>query len=121
MTIISCFLFIYPSLEKKKKKTVPILSSLMHFLLFFRWGYDKFPKETPLVFFKGGQPIHPPLEMFDGLKVVLENMIAHIEKVFPKKVLKFWRLQSPRHFHGGEWNQNGSCLFDEPLEEFQVH
>lgn len=59
--------------------------------------------------------------MLDGLKVVLENMVAHIEKVFPKKVLKFWRLQSPRHFHGGEWNQNGSCLFDEPLEEFQVN
>ncbi|PIN16907.1 hypothetical protein CDL12_10441 [Handroanthus impetiginosus] len=84
------------------------------------WGYDKFPKETPLVFFKGGQPIHPPLEMLDGLKVVLEYMVAHIDKVFPKNVHKFWRLQSPRHFHGGEWNQNGSCLFDEPLKEYQL-
>ncbi|KAL0335018.1 UNVERIFIED_CONTAM: protein trichome birefringence-like 12 [Sesamum radiatum] len=84
------------------------------------WGYDKFPKETPLVFFKGGRPIHPPLEMSDGLKVVVQNMVAHVEKVFPKKVLKFWRLQSPRHFHGGEWNQNGSCLFDQPLEEVQL-
>ncbi|KAL6517566.1 Protein trichome birefringence-like 12 [Orobanche minor] len=83
------------------------------------WGYDKFPKETPLVFFKGGQPMHPSLEMSDGLKVVLENMVAHIEEVFPKRVLKFWRLQSPRHFHGGDWNQNGSCLFDDPLEDFQ--
>lgn len=58
--------------------------------------------------------------MSDGLKVVVQNMVAHIEKVFPKKVLKFWRLQSPRHFHGGEWNQNGSCLFDQPLEEEQL-
>ncbi|KAL0365243.1 UNVERIFIED_CONTAM: protein trichome birefringence-like 12 [Sesamum angustifolium] len=84
------------------------------------WGYDKFPKETPLVFFKGGRPIYPPLEMSDGLKVVVQNMVAHVEKVFPKKVLKFWRLQSPRHFYGGEWNQNGSCLFDQPLEEVQL-
>ncbi|KAL2543945.1 Protein trichome birefringence-like 12 [Forsythia ovata] len=84
------------------------------------WGYDKFPKEKPLVFFEGGKPIHPPLEMLDGFKVVLENMVAHIEKVFPKRILKFWRLQSPRHFHGGDWNQNGSCLFDEPLGELQL-
>lgn len=74
----------------------------------------------PLVFSEGGKPIHPPLEMLDGFKVVLENMVAHIEKVFPKRMLKFWRLQSPRHFHGGDRNQNGSCLFDEPLEELQV-
>lgn len=84
------------------------------------WGEDKFPKETPLVFFQGGQPIHPPLKMLDGLNIVLEHMVDHIEKTFPKKALKFWRLQSPRHFHGGEWNQNGSCLFDEPLEERQL-
>ncbi|XP_073270896.1 protein trichome birefringence-like 12 isoform X2 [Primulina huaijiensis] len=83
------------------------------------WGEDKFPKETPLVFFQGGQPIHPPLKMLDGLNIVLEHMVDHIEKTFPKKALKFWRLQSPRHFHGGEWNHNGSCLFDEPLEERQ--
>lgn len=83
------------------------------------WGYDKFPKEKPLVFFEGGKPIHH-LEMLDGFKVVIENMVAHIEKVFPKRTLKFWRLQSPRHFHGGDWNQNGSCLFDNPLEELQL-
>ncbi|KAL3515443.1 hypothetical protein ACH5RR_022345 [Cinchona calisaya] len=84
------------------------------------WGYDKFPKETPLAFYKAGKPIHPPLEMLDGLKVVLNSMVAHIQKKFPEKTLKFWRLQSPRHFHGGEWNQNGSCVFDEPLEEPQL-
>ncbi|XP_047945837.1 protein trichome birefringence-like 12 [Salvia hispanica] len=84
------------------------------------WGPDKFPKETPLVFFRDGQPIHPYLELMDGLKVVVKNMVAHIEKAFPKKVLKFWRLQSPRHFYGGDWNQNGSCLFDEPLKESEL-
>ncbi|XP_070040075.1 protein trichome birefringence-like 12 isoform X2 [Nicotiana tomentosiformis] len=84
------------------------------------WGFDKFPKETPLVFYKAGQPIQPPLEMFDGLKIVLENMIAYIEKELPEKTRKFWRLQSPRHFHGGDWNQNGSCTLDEPLDELQI-
>ena len=88
--------------------------------LVLRWGPDKFPKETPLVFFRDGQPIHPYLELMDGLKVVVKNMVAHIEKAFPKKVLKFWRLQSPRHFYGGDWNQNGSCLFDEPLKESEL-
>lgn len=58
--------------------------------------------------------------MFDGLKIVLENMIAYIEKELPGKTLKFWRLQSPRHFQGGDWNQNGSCTVDEPLDELQV-
>lgn len=85
------------------------------------WGYDKFPREMPLVFFKDGKPIHPPLEMLDGLEVVLKSMVAHIRETFPEKTLKFWRLQSPRHFHGGEWNQNGSCLFDEHLEEHQLN
>ncbi|KAL3538741.1 hypothetical protein ACH5RR_002107 [Cinchona calisaya] len=66
------------------------------------------------------KPVYPPLEMLDGLKVVLDSMVAHIQKRFPEKILKFWRLQSPRHFHGGEWNQNGSCVFDGPLEERQL-
>ncbi|XP_057493611.1 protein trichome birefringence-like 12 isoform X2 [Actinidia eriantha] len=86
----------------------------------YEWGYDKFPKEKPLVFYKAGRPIVPPLQMLDGLKVVLDNMVSYIQKEFPKSTLKFWRLQSPRHFYGGEWNQNGSCLFNEPLEELQL-
>lgn len=84
------------------------------------WGYDKFPKETPLVFYKAGQPILPPLGILDGYKVVLENMVAYIEREFPRNTLKFWRFQSPRHFYGGDWNQNGSCLFKDPLEEVQL-
>ncbi|KAB2046026.1 hypothetical protein ERO13_D01G169500v2 [Gossypium hirsutum] len=84
------------------------------------WGYDKFPKETPLVFYRHGRPISPPLGLLDGFKVVLEDMVHHIQKEVPKNTLKFWRLQSPRHFYGGDWNQNGSCLFDRPLEEEQL-
>ncbi|KAF8013852.1 hypothetical protein BT93_I1650 [Corymbia citriodora subsp. variegata] len=83
------------------------------------WGSDKFPEETPLVFYQAGRPIFPPLKMLDGLKVVLENMVSHIQRKIPNKTLKFWRLQSPRHFHGGDWNQNGSCLFNEPLLDSQ--
>ncbi|XP_065872630.1 protein trichome birefringence-like 12 isoform X2 [Euphorbia lathyris] len=81
------------------------------------WSYDKFPKEKPLVFYRAGQPILPPLEVFDGLKVVLENMVSYIQKEVPSKTLKFWRLQSPRHFYGGDWNENGSCLSNELLKE----
>ncbi|KAK3414058.1 hypothetical protein EUGRSUZ_I02565 [Eucalyptus grandis] len=84
------------------------------------WGSDKFPEETPLVFYQAGRPIFPPLKMLDGLRVVLENMVLHIQRKIPNKTLKFWRLQSPRHFHGGDWNQNGSCLFNEPLLDSQL-
>ncbi|KAF9608589.1 hypothetical protein IFM89_010021 [Coptis chinensis] len=84
------------------------------------WGIDKFPKEKPLVFYKKGQPILPPPGLLDGLKVVLENMISYIERKVPHETLKFWRMQSPRHFYGGEWNRNGSCMYNEPLAEGQL-
>ncbi|KAI3987582.1 hypothetical protein MKX01_021494 [Papaver californicum] len=84
------------------------------------WGYDKFPKETPLVFYRHGKPIVPPLGIRSGLKVVLESMVSYIQREVPLTTLKFWRLQSPRHFYGGDWNQNGSCLFDSPFEESQL-
>ncbi|KAH0463463.1 hypothetical protein IEQ34_008045 [Dendrobium chrysotoxum] len=80
------------------------------------WGLDKFPKETPLVFYKGGKPIVPPLEILNGLELVLQSMVSYINREIPIKVVKIWRTQSPRHFYGGEWNQNGSCLFTEPLK-----
>ncbi|KAL6218392.1 hypothetical protein ACLB2K_011606 [Fragaria x ananassa] len=84
------------------------------------WGFDKFPKETPLTFYRAGEPIYPPLDILSGFKVVVENMASYIQNKVPLKTLKFWRLQSPRHFHGGDWNQNGSCLFNKPLEEQQL-
>ncbi|XP_009392859.2 protein trichome birefringence-like 12 [Musa acuminata AAA Group] len=84
------------------------------------WGTDKFPNETPLVFYQGGKPLDPPLGIIDGLEVVLNSMISYIEKEVPEKTLKFWRTQSPRHFFGGEWDHNGSCLFGEPLKETEL-
>ena len=89
-------------------------------MILTRWSPDKFPKEKPLVFYKAGKPILPLLGMHDGFKVVVKNMASYIQKTVPSKTLKFWRLQSPRHFYGGDWNQNGSCLLDKPLEESQV-
>ncbi|KAI3994738.1 hypothetical protein MKX01_002354 [Papaver californicum] len=61
-----------------------------------------------------------PLGIRSGLKVVLESMVTCIQREVPLTTLKFWRLQSPRHFYGGDWNQNGSCLFDSPFEESQL-
>ncbi|KAJ1685881.1 hypothetical protein LUZ63_017271 [Rhynchospora breviuscula] len=84
------------------------------------WGPDKFPKEKPLVFFREGKPINPPLGIHDGLNVVISSMVSYIEKEVPGKTLKLWRTQSPRHFFGGEWDQNGSCLFNEPLKEHEL-
>lgn len=84
------------------------------------WGPDKFPKETPLVFYRGGKPIQPPLGIFDGLKVVLKSMASYIEREVPSKTLKLWRTQSPRHFDGGEWDHNGTCVSDRILEEHEL-
>lgn len=89
-------------------------------LSLIRWGLDKFPKETPLVFYRGGKPIEPPLGIYDGLKVVLKSMASYIEREVPSKTLKLWRSQSPRHFYGGEWDHNGSCVSDRLLQEHEV-
>ncbi|XP_057991187.1 protein trichome birefringence-like 12 [Hevea brasiliensis] len=47
-------------------------------------------------------------------------MVSYIQKEVPGKTFKFWRLQSQRHFYGIEWNQNGSCLFSEALNENEL-
>ncbi|KAF8410664.1 hypothetical protein HHK36_003196 [Tetracentron sinense] len=83
------------------------------------WGSNKFPKERPLVFYRQGKPILPPFEILDGLQSVLKSMVPYIHREVPSGTLKFWRLQSPGHFYSVEWNLNGSCLFNEPLEESQ--
>ncbi|XP_020242748.1 protein trichome birefringence-like 12 isoform X2 [Asparagus officinalis] len=84
------------------------------------WGLDKFPKEKPLVFYREGKPVVPALGILEGLQVVLESMVSYIEREVPKSTLKFWRTQSPRHFYGGEWDHNGSCLFTEPLKQQEL-
>ncbi|KAI3906167.1 hypothetical protein MKW92_044376 [Papaver armeniacum] len=83
------------------------------------WGYDKFQKRL-LCLFIGWKTDSSSLGIQSGLKVVLESMVSYIQREVPLTTLKFWRLQSPRHFYGGDWNQNGSCLFDSPFEESQL-
>lgn len=84
------------------------------------WSSVKFPKETPLMFHKEGKLISPTLSIRDGLHIVLQSMASYIENTIPKDRLKLWRTQSPRHFYGGEWNQNGSCTFDTLLDEIKL-
>ncbi|RLM80226.1 protein trichome birefringence-like 12 [Panicum miliaceum] len=86
----------------------------------YTWGTYKFPKETPLVFYRGGEPIEPPLSIPDGLKVVIRSMASYIDREMPSKTLKLWRTQSPRHFYGDEWDHNGSCVTDRLLEEDEL-
>lgn len=62
----------------------------------------------------------PPLSIREGLAAVLKSMLEFIDDSVPATVLKVWRLQSPRHFHGGEWNQNGSCSSSDLLSSTQV-
>ncbi|KAI4375914.1 hypothetical protein MLD38_013729 [Melastoma candidum] len=52
-------------------------------------------------------------------KLLSSSIVMGNQYILPS-TLKFWRLQSPRHFYGGEWNQNGSCLFEELLKESQL-
>lgn len=90
-------------------------------LIHIRWGTYKFPKETPLLFYRGGEPIEPPLSIHDGMKVVIKSMASYIDREMPSsRTLKLWRSQSPRHFDGGEWDHNGSCVTGRLLEEDEV-
>ncbi|TKW38405.2 hypothetical protein SEVIR_1G111900v4 [Setaria viridis] len=85
------------------------------------WGTYKFPKETPLLFYRGGEPIEPPLSIHDGMKVVIKSMASYIDREMPSsRTLKLWRSQSPRHFDGGEWDHNGSCVTGRLLEEDEL-
>ncbi|MCO5587109.1 hypothetical protein L7F22_041056 [Adiantum nelumboides] len=84
------------------------------------WGFDKFPLDSPLLFFKDGKPIIPPLNLRNGLRVVLQHMVEFTERRYPSEVLKIWRTQSPRHFEGGDWNQNGSCVTSRLLQDSQI-
>ncbi|CAN6458836.1 unnamed protein product [Victoria cruziana] len=99
---------------------VPMFYDVLVFNTGHWWGKDKFPDDKPLIFYKKGSQIHPRLNIRDGLEEVLKNMVPYIQTEIPERVLKFWRTQSPRHFYGGEWNKNGSCLVKNPLGEDQI-
>ncbi|KAK7400424.1 hypothetical protein VNO78_11630 [Psophocarpus tetragonolobus] len=85
------------------------------------WAPSKFdPVKSPMLFFKKGQPVIPPLRPDQGLDMVLEHMIPYVEKKARPGAIKFFRTQSPRHFEGGDWDQGGSCQRDRPLSIEQV-
>ncbi|KAB2633912.1 protein trichome birefringence-like 12 [Pyrus ussuriensis x Pyrus communis] len=62
-----------------------------------------------------------PIDMSYRFKVALENMVSYVQNKVPHKTLKIWRLQSPRHFYGGDWNQNDSCLFNKLIDKQQLN
>lgn len=85
------------------------------------WAPSKFdPVKSPMLFFKKGQPVIPPLRPDQGLDMVLEHMIPYVEERARPGAIKFFRTQSPRHFEGGDWDQGGSCQRDRPLSAQQV-
>ncbi|KAL5174843.1 Protein trichome birefringence-like 13 [Glycine soja] len=81
------------------------------------WAPSKFdPVKSPMLFFKNGQPVIPPLRPDQDLDLVLKHMIPYVEgKKARPGALKFFRTQSPRHFEGEDWDQGGSCQRDRPL------
>ncbi|CAL5186072.1 unnamed protein product [Lathyrus oleraceus] len=85
------------------------------------WAPSKFdPVNSPMLFFKNGQPVIPPLRPDEGLDMVLEHMKSYVEEKARPGAVKFFRTQSPRHFEGGDWDQGGSCQRDRPLSAEQV-
>ncbi|KAI5069549.1 hypothetical protein GOP47_0015850 [Adiantum capillus-veneris] len=82
------------------------------------WAPEKFdPVKTPMIFFEKGEPIIPTKPPEEGLDMVLKSMIAYVEQRMPAEGLMFLRMQSPRHFEGGDWNEGGSCHRSKPLTE----
>ncbi|CAN1760588.1 Protein trichome birefringence-like 13 [Linum perenne] len=80
------------------------------------WAPSKFdPVKTPMLFYRKGVPIIPPVSPDVGLDMVLENMVHFVEDKMRPGGIKFFRTQSPRHFEGGDWNEGGSCLRKKPL------
>lgn len=85
------------------------------------WAPVKFdPVKSPMLFFKEGKPVLPPVSPDAGLGMVLKHMIAFAETKMAPGGIKIFRTQSPRHFEGGDWNQGGSCPRVKPLTSMQV-
>ncbi|KAI6678237.1 hypothetical protein NL676_039033 [Syzygium grande] len=85
------------------------------------WAPSKFdPIKSPMLFFRKGQPLIPPVKPNIGLDLVLENMMKYVTNEAKSDAIKFFRTQSPRHFEGGDWDQGGSCPRSKPLLPEQV-
>ncbi|XP_076938170.1 protein trichome birefringence-like 13 [Bidens hawaiensis] len=85
------------------------------------WAPSKFdPVKSPMLFFKNGQPLIPPISPEIGLDLVLRHMISYVEEKARPGTVLFFRTQSPRHFEGGDWNEGGSCKRLQPLSPHEV-
>ncbi|GMH29716.1 hypothetical protein Nepgr_031559 [Nepenthes gracilis] len=85
------------------------------------WAPVKFdPVKSPMLFFKEGIPVLPPIYPDVGLDMVLKHMISFVESRMQPGGIKILRTQSPRHFEGGDWDKGGSCQHVEPLSAKRV-
>ncbi|XP_019172921.1 PREDICTED: protein trichome birefringence-like 13 [Ipomoea nil] len=85
------------------------------------WAPSKFdPVKSPMLFFKNGNPVIPPLPPDAGLDLVLKHMISYVEERTRQNAILLFRTQSPRHFEGGDWDQGGSCKRSQPLSPREV-
>ncbi|GAB4837071.1 Protein trichome birefringence-like 13 [Ancistrocladus abbreviatus] len=85
------------------------------------WAPAKFdPVKSPMLFFKKGVPVLPPVSPDVGLDMVLKHMISFVESKMQPAGIKVFRTESPRHFEGGDWDQGGSCERMQPLSQKQV-
>ncbi|XP_074291597.1 protein trichome birefringence-like 13 [Silene latifolia] len=85
------------------------------------WAPKKFdPVKSPMLFYKDGMPINPPVTPDTGLDLVLEHMISFVDRKMRPGGIKIFRTQSPRHFEGGDWDQGGTCPRQKPLLSEEV-
>ncbi|KAL3843829.1 hypothetical protein ACJIZ3_001232 [Penstemon smallii] len=85
------------------------------------WAPSKFdPVKSPMLFFKNGVPVIPPIPPDAGLDMVLAHMVPFVEEQARPGALLYFRTQSPRHFEGGDWDQGGSCSRWQPLVTQEV-
>lgn len=85
------------------------------------WAPSKFdPVKSPMLFFENGKPLVPPVSSDVGIDMVLNHMISFVQRSIRPGTSLFFRMQSPRHFEGGDWDRGGSCQRSQPLTPKEV-
>ncbi|CAK9167883.1 unnamed protein product [Ilex paraguariensis] len=85
------------------------------------WAPSKFdPVKSPMLFFEKGSPVVPTIPPDAGLDMVLKHMVSFLEGKTRSNTVVFFRIQCPRHFEGGDWDQGGSCLRLQPFSPQKV-